>query len=147
MTPGGQPNRPGRNGRRGPPDQFGPPGPGQPGGPPRWPHRSWDALQKSDPQMYKLLQEDADLRRQATELSFQYRRAPVERRPAIKKELTEVVNKRFDARQQRRALELKRLEEELKLLREAIERRNKARDELVAKRISQLLGEEEGLEF
>ena len=45
-----------------------------------------------------------------------------EDREKLKQQVTEVVNKQFEVRQQRRALELKRLEEQLKRLREIVER-------------------------
>ncbi len=96
--------------------------------------------------MYKLLREDLQLEWQARELAVQYRLAPEGRRAKIKQQLKELVDQHFDIRQQRRLLELKRLEEELKRLRAAIDHRNESRESLVGKRISQLLGEE-GLDF
>lgn len=137
---GGSANRPGRPG---PPDQRGPFRPGHPGGPPRWPYYDWDALQKGDPERYKLLKADHDMERQARELAIQHQRAPLAQRPALRKQLQELVNQHFEVRQQRRRLELKRLEEELKRLRDAIELRNQTREKLVEKRTSQLLGEDE----
>jgi len=145
--PGSPPDRPGPGKRFGGPDQPGRGRPDHPGGPPRWPHHDWDALQKNDPQMYKLLLADRDYERRTRELAVQYRRAPATQRAAIKQKLEETLGRHFEVRQQRRLLELKRLEEELKRLREAIDLRNDARDELIGKRISQLLGEDEGLEF
>jgi hypothetical protein len=150
----GPPNRPGGPGEQaGPPDQLGPPGqfgprrPDHPAGPPRWPHQDWDALQQNDPEMYRLLKEDNDLELRERELSFQYRQAPAAQRAAIGEEVKQLVAKHFDVRQQRRQLELKRLEAELKLLKEAIDARNTAREELTGRRVSQLLGKEEGLDF
>ena len=145
--PKDDPNRPG------PAERFGGPGPGRPGGPPhppgppRWPHEDWKSLQKNDPQMYKLLREDQDLERQTRESAMQYRRAPKDQKEAIQKELEKLVLKHFDVRQQRRALELKRLEEELQRLRDSIEHRNKAREQIVKKRVSELLGLDEGTRF
>ncbi|MBN2473047.1 MAG: hypothetical protein JXB62_00465 [Pirellulales bacterium] len=138
----GPPGRGALGGRRGPPEDRGPYGRGRLGGLPRWPHRSWDDLQNNDPRMYELLTADSDLDRQARELAIQYRRAPQSQRPNIKEELEAVVEKHFDVRQQRRALELKRLEEELKRLRDAFNDRNKARNDLVGQRVSQLLQED-----
>ncbi len=143
----GIPNRPGRPNRAGRPDSPGPWRFGPPGGPPRWPYHNWEALQKNDPEMFKLSMEDLDMERRTRELAIQYRRAPQRQRTAIKEELEQVVDKHFEVRQQRRRLELKQLEEELQRLRGTIERRNKARVELVGKRISQLLGEDENLDF
>jgi hypothetical protein len=146
--PLGEPSgRPGYRGRSGGSGPRGPQRPFSPSGPPRWPHHSWDALEKNDPQMYKLLQADFELECRERELVIQYRQAPGAQRTAVKKQLTELVNEQFTVRQERRVLELKRLEEELERLRKAIEARSEVRDEMVAKRISQLLGEENELDF
>ncbi len=129
--------------RPGPPPQG---GPGHPGGPPRWPHRNWDSLEKSDPEMYKLLKADDDLERETRELAMQYRRAPGDQRAAIKKEMQGTVKKHFEVRQQRRQLELQRLEEELERLSTALKNRSEAQQEIVNQRVKQLLGEND-LEF
>ena len=142
MRPAGPPSEGGAN-RPGRPDRPGPRSPGHPGGPPRWPHHNWENLQKNEPEMYKLLVAERDLERQERELSIQYRRAPGPQRAAVKAELKELVGKHFEVRQQRRMLELKGLEKELRRLREAIDRRNEARDALVGKRITQLIGEDD----
>ena len=97
--------------------------------------------------MYELLVKDNELDNRARQLAVQYRRAPIAGRTAIKKELERLLGEHFEIRQQRRVLELKRLEKELERLRSAIELRSKARKELVGKRITQLLGEPEGLDF
>jgi hypothetical protein len=119
----------------------------QPPGAPRWPHDNWESLQQNDPEMYKLLKEDADLDRQERELAMQYRQAPTAQRDKIKKQIQGLVDKHFDVRQQRRLLELKRLEDELKRLRDSAERRTKARKELVERRVGELLGREGELPF
>ena len=123
--PGGRPGPLGRSGGSGP---RGMRRPFHPSGPPRWPHHSWDALEKNDPEMYKLLQADFDLERRERELVIQYRQAPAPQRAAVRKELTELVDEQFVVRQERRLLELKRLEEELGRLRKAIDARNEARE-------------------
>jgi flagellar motility protein MotE (MotC chaperone) len=97
--------------------------------------------------MFRLLRLDDDLDRQARDLAMSYRRAPEEGRAKIKATINDLVNKQFDARQQRRLLEVKRLEEDLKRLREAIDRRKESRDTLVKKRVAQLIGDDEELNF
>jgi len=139
--PGAKPNRPGRFDPRGPRGRM------HPAGPPRWPFHNWDALERTDPEMYKLLKKDSELERQTRELAIQYRRASGEQRAEIREQLKESVDKHFQVRQERRLLELKRLEAELKRLREAIERRDEARETLVGDRVLELLGEEDGLDF
>ena len=116
-------------------------------GPPRWPHDDWGSMEKNDPEMYQLLKSDMDLDRQARELAMQYARAPKDQREKIKKQVEELVDKHFEVRQQRRSLELKRLEDELKRLREAMERRETARKELVGKRVTGLLGPDDDVGF
>ena len=104
-------------------------------------------MEKRDPEMYKLLKADRDLERQTHELAMQYRRAASSEREQIKQQIDELVNKHFDVRQQRRALELKRLENELQRLREAIEKRASARAVLVEKRVSEVIGREDEIGF
>ncbi len=104
-------------------------------------------MRNNDPEMYKLLKEDAELDRKSRELAVEFRRAPNDQREKIKQLLEQVVNQHFEVRQQRRSLELKRLEEELKSLRDRMDRRAKARKEIVNKRVSELLGVEDDMHF
>jgi hypothetical protein len=104
-------------------------------------------MRTNDPEMYKLLKADADLDRKSRELALEYRRAPEEQRAKIKQLLEQVVGQHFEVRQQRRSLELKRLEDELKNLRERMDRRAKARKEIVGKRVAELLGVDDELHF
>ena len=122
-------------------------GPGQMVGPPRWPHNDWQSLEQNDPEMYKLLQADFNLERQSQELAIQYRQAPQDQREAIKQKLEKLVAEHFEARQQRRLLELKRLEEELKRLRESIDKRKEAEPQIVNRRVSELLGLQDEPQF
>jgi len=110
-------------------------GPGMPG------------MGPADPEMQELDRRDFELGQQCMELSMRFRHAPPDEKEKLKKELTESVNGHFEVRQQRRELQLKRLEEELKRLREAIERRSGSREQIVSKRIAELLGEEDDLSF
>ena len=101
-----------------------------------------------DPEMAKLCWADMELEQESQALARAYRQASTEQREDLKKRIAETVNKQFDVRQQRHELELKRLEEQLKKLREIVERRTKARKTLVEKRIADLVGPEEpGVEF
>jgi hypothetical protein len=154
----GRPGGPGGPGRKGPPDPAARPGRGgglgrqgppmgRPLGPPRWPHQDWTTLEKNDPEMYKLLQQEFELERRTQELAMQFRRAPQTQREAVKKEIEKAVNDLFEVRQQRRQLEIKRLDEELQRLRDEIERRRKAREKLVEKRVQELLGQQEDVGF
>ena len=121
------------------PRRFGPGGPGKPGGP-----RFDGPLEQDDPEIAKLMESERDLDRQTRDLAQRYRRAEKDQRDSIKAELQKAVTAQFEARQKRRQLELTRLEEELKRLREAMDRREKNRKDLIEKRVTELLGEEEG---
>jgi uncharacterized coiled-coil DUF342 family protein len=104
-------------------------------------------LAQDDPEMYQLLMTDNDLDRQAVEKAGQLRNATSDTRDKVKAELAEIVGKHFEARQKRRELQLKRMEEEIQRLREAIGTRNDAREEIVNKRITELTGDANPLDF
>jgi len=123
------------------------PGPGMMPLPPRWPHSDWQSLEKNDPEMYKLLKADTDLDRQSQALAIQYRQAPEDQQEAIKERLEKTVTEHFEARQQRRLLELKRLEEELKRLRDSIAKRKEGQAQIVNRRVSELLGVQDEPQF
>jgi len=143
-----RPPPPDREGRPGP-DREG--GPGQdrrpPPGPPRGPYQDWTSLEKRDPDMFKVLKQEMDLERQTRELAGDYRQASAAKRDEIKKQVEKLVDQQFEVRQQRRQLELKRFDEELQRLRDAIERRSKAHKQIVEKRVAELLGQEEDTGF
>jgi hypothetical protein len=112
--------------------------PGMPG------MRGFEQLRESDPEMAKLAEADMDLERQTQEVSDQFHRAPnADAREKLKKELMELVDKHFEVRQERRELEIKRLEEQLERLRTSLKKRMDDRKVLVQQRIARLLGDEE----
>jgi hypothetical protein len=146
--PGGQPN-------------FGPPvdptaprggpgfpasrGPGSPGfnpSQPVWPQNPF-GMRQNDPEMEKLMQTDFNLDRESRELAGHYRQASKDTQEEIKKKLKEVVAKQFEARQERRTLELKRLEDEIKRIRESIDKKNSGKQQIVDRRVNELLGEDD----
>ena len=106
-----------------------------------------EELKELDPEMYELEKSDRELDRQTFDLSEQIRRIPENKRGAFVEQLAEVVGKHFDVRQARRELHLKRLEEELETLRASIERRSEVRDEIISKRVNELIGAEDDLAF
>ena len=77
----------------------------------------------------------------------QLRRAASDQREKLKTQLTDLVNKHFDVRQQRRELQLKRMEDELARLRDAIKQRNEVRESLVKERLLELTGDPRDLGF
>jgi len=138
---------PGPGGGPGPgfgPEGVGPQGPMGPRGPmgpgPRGPWGEQEGMGRGDPEMHRLMLEETELDRRSHELAAQYRRAPTAEKEELKKQLAEVVANQFRVRQERRMLELKRIEEEVKRLRESIERRNEAQDKIIERRVAELLG-------
>ena len=139
------PDGPAENGPpRGGPDGMPPPGPlpGGPGG-----RDDFESLKTRDPELYKAMQEDRDLERQTRDQAEQYRRADKDEKAKIKDKLVELVGKHFEVRQQLRNLEVKRIEQQLKQLRDKIETREKNRKDIIQKRIVELTGADDGEHF
>jgi len=141
---------PGPHGPGGPGRGMGGPGMGRHGGPPPGHPRfrdDWSTLEQRDPEMYALITQDQELERGSLELAQLYRVAAEDAKEAIQRELHEVVSEHFKVRQQRRELELERLEEQLTRLKKQINVRNENADRIVQKRIGELTGQRDPLEF
>lgn len=107
----------------------------------------YERLRREDPEMFALLNQDEVLEQQTLEMADKVRRATSDEREKLQTQLSELVNKHFDVRQQRRELQLKRMEAELSRLREAIKQRNDTRDSIIKERMTELVGEAKGLGF
>ena len=81
------------------------------------------------------------------DLAGQFRSAKPAEREKLRADLAVSVDKHFEVRQQRRELQLRRMEEELKRLRGAIELRHKGREQIVQKRLRELVGDPQDLVF
>jgi hypothetical protein len=115
----------------------GPPGMG-PGG---------EGFFPEDPEMAALNRAEYDLDQQTRDLADKLRGMKKGDGEKIKAEITEVVTKHFDVRQQRRELQIKRMEDELKKLRESMTRRNDSKEQIIKKRLAELVGNEDDLGF
>jgi hypothetical protein len=107
----------------------------------------FQSLKTRDPELYKLMQSDRDMERQTHDMAERYRRADKDEQAKIKTTLSELVGKHFEVRQQLRTLEVKRLEQQVKQLREKIDQREKNRKDIVGKRVTELIGPEEEEHF
>jgi hypothetical protein len=98
---------------------------------------------QEDAEMDQLNGQDDELEQQTSDAAERFKNAdnPAEK-AGIRENLVRLVNEHFDVRQKRRELEIQRLEEELKNLREAIEKRSAARDKIVERRLEELIGED-----
>jgi hypothetical protein len=132
------PGGPQGNGRGGQPGFRGQFSPGSP-----MPFRSFPGMSPNDPETEKLMRTDMELDRQSRDLAEHFRGAAKDEQAEIKKKLAEVVTKQFEARQERRTLELKRLEDEIKRIRESIDKRNQGKEQIVDRRVSELLGQDD----
>ncbi|MBP90080.1 MAG: hypothetical protein CMJ64_25800 [Planctomycetaceae bacterium] len=143
----------GPGGPDGPPDRRPGEGPPPPHGPPHLhfnrehEQRRLEELKEVDPELYELERSDAELDRETHELAETLRRALREAREELKKELHGIVSKHFDVRQARRELHLVRLREELDKLTDSMKKRKDAREQIIGRRVSELMGEEDDMAF
>jgi hypothetical protein len=97
---------------------------------------------RSDPEISNFIKLENELDQQTREVIRSYREAPEKQRAEIKEDLKKVVTKQFETRLQHRRLELTRFEEELKRLRNATDTREKEKQPIIEKRVSDLLRDE-----
>jgi hypothetical protein len=148
----GEPGGPGGHGRGpgGPDGDKGPPPDGDRHGPGPRPGGVGHAISpdggrfdgpmhRPDPEMTALLKKEDELDSRANDLAAQYQRAGSAEKDKIQKQIEETVNKQFDVRQQRRKLQLDRMQKELEGLRTLYENKNTSRDSLIKGRVQQLL--------
>ncbi len=100
----------------------------------------------NDPEMAKLADAEKHLSHDTDELLSQYVVADkADDQKRLKAELRDMLAKQFDVQRQRRELELSRIEERVKKLRNQIKKRADARETIVDRRLEQLVNEAEGL--
>ena len=106
------------------------------------------APEHHDPEMAAFLKQDSDCEEAAGKLAEQCRKeTDKQKRADLKKGLTELTEKHFAVRQQRRQLQIAQLEAELEKVRATIEKRNDARDLIIRRRVSTLLGKRDILDW
>jgi len=98
-------------------------------------------------EMQVLMQQDAKLEEQVqhTVAAYSDPQTEAKMREDLRIELSELLGQQFDARQQRRELEIKQIEERVKKLREALEKRSAAKEKIIERRLNDLLTDAEGL--
>jgi hypothetical protein len=105
--------------------------------------RGGNRIWVNDPDMQRLMEQDAMFDHQSQEMAEEYRRAPKDKQGEVKKKLEEVVSHQFDSRQERRSLELKQLEDQIKQIKTSIDKRNAAKKQIVDRRVSEVLGQDD----
>jgi hypothetical protein len=99
-------------------------------------------------ELARQLKEDAELDQRAHEIAKRYLETDVEQEKSeMETQLRELTERHFDLRQKRRESQVTRLLDELKRVREAIQKRRQARTQIIERRISTLLQREDSLEF
>lgn len=103
---------------------------------------------ETDPEMLKLVQDDSRMAQETAARADMWRQASEPAKKAeLKSELEELAKQHFDVRQQRRELELKRLQAQLERVRSLVTKRTESRDLIIRRHVAQLLGEEDDLAF
>lgn len=103
-----------------------------------------ERLKQEDPEMFALVKADSEMENQTRQLVDQYRRADNDTdREQIRGKLTAIVENHFAVRQQRRELEVKRLEAQLDRLRNSLKKRTEERQKLIDEHLNRLLGDDE----
>lgn len=99
-----------------------------------------------DPEMAQLAADEGAIAHEAQEILSRYAASDDEvDQKKIKRELREALTRQFDLQRKRRELEVTRIEERLRKLREQIKKRNDARETIIDRRLDQLVNEAEGL--
>jgi hypothetical protein len=104
------------------------------------------AVIDDDPEMAELVQAEAILAHESGEIVQRF--AESDNAPDRKKitaELRETLARQFDVQRKRRELELGRIEEQVRKLRDQIKKRDDARETIIDRRLDQLVNEFEGL--
>jgi hypothetical protein len=101
-----------------------------------------------DPEARALDEKEQKILDDVKEIVEQYRSSKDQNeRAELKKKLTDATAQQFDIRQQNRELEVKRLEKELSRIRDSIQQRTQSREQIIKRRVAQLLHEQDDLEF
>lgn len=107
-----------------------------------------EVFQKDDPARYERELKIRDLERQSREFSESYRKSlDGAGRQATRANLSNVIAQLFDLREMNRQDEVKRMEADLKRLKETLEQRQKNRAGIIDRRIQQLTGEAGAMEW
>jgi hypothetical protein len=107
----------------------------------------WRELQRNDPELYEAERQDLELEQKTLELVQQFRQAKPSDRASLKTAVQQAVAKHFEFRQKKRQLQLERMERDLKRMREEVQRRDESKDQIVGRRLKELIGEPGDLDF
>jgi hypothetical protein len=110
--------------------------------------REMKALERKEPERYEARLKQRKLEYRSTELVEKIQAAGADQDTGdLREELRGVLSQLFDLREEERALELRRLEDEMARLRDVMEKRKKLKDDIVERRLAELLGEDSLMEW
>jgi len=105
-------------------------------------------MKEKDPEQYEILKAADELETAARKLTQDYKNATEEKeKKQVKTELTTALNKLFDLKQQKGAQNIEKLEEKLTKLKSHLEKRSAQKTAIVERRLNELIGKAEGLEW
>jgi len=105
-------------------------------------------LKERDPEMYEAMKEKRELEIQTKQLVDQYKNTENETEKVnLKNQISELLNKIFDIRQENRQKEIERLEKRLAEAKENNKKRLQNKDEIIAERLEDLLGKQDWMRW
>ena len=105
-------------------------------------------LEPADPEMAKLEQGDAMAGQKVAQIVEEYKAATGEEEQAkVRFKLKQATIEHFVVRQAKRELEVTRLEDRLEKIRQSIATRKELQEQIIERRVAELLGETDDLEF
>jgi len=106
------------------------------------------SLKDEDPERYQKVRQQHELDRQCKKLAEKYRKSADEtQKAAIKDELKIKLGELFLLRAEEKAAKIEKLEQELKKLKQTLSRRKEIKEQIINKRLSQLLGEDKEIDW
>lgn len=110
--------------------------------------RELDRLQRESPEEYEDVMQIMDYERRERDLSRQYREATdAAGKSGIEAELKGVIKELFDLKLKQRQRELQRLEQELKNIKDEIEKRRTNKDKIIQTRFDEVTGKNDSLRW
>ena len=98
------------------------------------------------PERSQIPQQESVLQHEANEIRHRLESATTDaQRSEVRAKLSENLGKQFDLRQKRHGLEIESLEAQVKKLKDLVRKRQDSREEIISRRVDQILREAEGL--
>lgn len=105
-------------------------------------------IKSRDPEAYALMKKEMDYNKKLHSLMKQYKESKDEnQKKQLKSQISEVVNQLFDVRTQNRSKEISHLEEQVNQLKKMMEKRKANKKLIVERKIQELTGEMDGLQW